>query len=143
MSYVVGSLGGRTYTTPSQISAIEITPLNRVYTVAGPQVSHFFYCTGYSRTTQPLGRQTHLAQDLTNNRSLTWTLTGPDGQPVATNRARISSASPTEALGGVLRILDSTLPNGVYTITARLSTGTGQQAQDPLIDSAKILLQLQ
>lgn len=117
--YVTGS---NQYSSQSeaQVRNLTITPRNVILTSAG---AGKFFCTGFATST-PAGRPTHYALDITPTTQ--WSLLDPNGLMVPANRATIAN--------GVLTVLDTTLPAGIYTVEARLNG---------LLDQVKIRLQLQ
>lgn len=117
--YVTGS---NQYSSQSeaQVRNLTITPRNVILTSAG---AGKFFCTGFATST-PAGRPTHYALDVTP--TIQWSLLDPNGLMVPANRATIAN--------GVLTVLDTTLPAGIYTVEARLNG---------LLDQVKIRLQLQ
>ena len=140
--YVTGQATLTTgYTT--QVRNIAITPRNIIVT-QGSNPRAYFYCTAFSSSQQPVGRPTHQTRDVTNSPFVDWTLRGPNGQVVPANQAVVTSAfNGQAALGGILRVLDPSLPSGVYTVEARLTGSDFQQSGSVFTDVARVRLDLQ
>lgn len=123
------------------LRSLMITSRNRIFTGVGNPVA-YFYCTGF-RGHGVRRRETYLAEDLSDDPNLRWTLLDPSGQPVDPARARISSAfdNPGE-VGGILRLIDRDLPNGDYTIAVEY-TGPGlTRGVTSISDRTNVRLQL-
>ena len=116
---------------------IMITPRNTIFTAARNPAATF-YCTGHLGPGTVNHPPTEV-DDLTN--TVRWSLIGPDGVAVDANRAQISNGSG--GLGGILRLEDPTLPNGLYTIRAELTAPNISNGRSSLLDETRIRLQLQ